>query len=295
MATYKEISVIRRVRIGYCLAIVAVAAMGMISFILQNRAIVAQGEVNALVDLVSEQQTLAQRLVLLTNLAHHEQAPIKRAVSFNTLREDLAAFETGHARLGTTLRSFDETQGTEIAQYFFDPPYDVNFFGRTLADQVQRFLRYHSAGHDAANVQPVSQMQSVATHAGLSVLRSAMIEHSEKKLAETSNLYRLVLSALLVLLAFEGAFIFAPLTRSIKSRTDQLKQARDRMSHLANHDQLTGLHNRTAMAFQFPKIIEHHASASSGFALVHLDLDDFKAVNDTYGHAAGDALLVDVG
>ncbi len=52
-------------------------------------------------------------------------------------------------------------------------------------------------------------------------------------------------------------------------------------------DTLTGLKNRRAM----DHILEHLISAKSSFALMHLDLDFFKSVNDTLGHAAGDYVL----
>lgn len=52
-------------------------------------------------------------------------------------------------------------------------------------------------------------------------------------------------------------------------------------------DTLTGLKNRRAM----DHILEHLISANSAFALMHLDLDFFKSVNDEFGHAAGDHVL----
>jgi diguanylate cyclase (GGDEF)-like protein len=52
-------------------------------------------------------------------------------------------------------------------------------------------------------------------------------------------------------------------------------------------DTLTGLRNRRAM----DAILKRYAECSDSFALMHLDLDFFKAVNDTLGHAAGDAVL----
>ena len=52
-------------------------------------------------------------------------------------------------------------------------------------------------------------------------------------------------------------------------------------------DTLTGLHNRRALEPVLTRLIE----AGEDFALVHLDLDHFKAVNDTFGHAAGDHVL----
>jgi diguanylate cyclase (GGDEF)-like protein/PAS domain S-box-containing protein len=64
-----------------------------------------------------------------------------------------------------------------------------------------------------------------------------------------------------------------------------------RMLHLARHDPLTGLANRAFFAERLGQEIERVRAGGGGFALLCLDLDRFKAVNDTYGHAAGDLVL----
>lgn len=67
-----------------------------------------------------------------------------------------------------------------------------------------------------------------------------------------------------------------------------------RLDFLARHDALTGLLNRQGLGEQFPLARERAASAREFVALVLIDLDHFKLVNDTLGHEAGDRLLVDV-
>lgn len=65
----------------------------------------------------------------------------------------------------------------------------------------------------------------------------------------------------------------------------------ERISDLANHDELTGVHSRRAfmsMARQLFSVVERQHKP---FAVLMLDVDHFKQVNDTYGHAAGDEIL----
>ncbi|MDX6244588.1 MAG: hypothetical protein QOE76_2311 [Frankiales bacterium] len=70
----------------------------------------------------------------------------------------------------------------------------------------------------------------------------------------------------------------------------QLRELEQRLKHLAFHDPLTGLGNRML----FAQHVETAIAQSSRCAVLFIDLDDFKTVNDTLGHAAGDQLLVAV-
>ena len=72
------------------------------------------------------------------------------------------------------------------------------------------------------------------------------------------------------------------------------KRAAERIAHMAHHDPLTGLPNRAAFAAQFATVLDRSAAAGSGFAIVCIDLDRFKEVNDLFGHSAGDLVLREV-
>jgi diguanylate cyclase (GGDEF)-like protein len=67
--------------------------------------------------------------------------------------------------------------------------------------------------------------------------------------------------------------------------------AEQESGHRAHHDDLTGLANRANLTRQMDERLTRTARAPGTFALFYLDLDGFKTVNDTYGHAAGDRVL----
>lgn len=71
-------------------------------------------------------------------------------------------------------------------------------------------------------------------------------------------------------------------------------QAEASMLHLAKHDPLTGLPNRSHFNDSVDDILVEHQSKGHGIALLFVDLDHFKQINDTMGHPAGDALICNI-
>jgi signal peptidase I len=71
----------------------------------------------------------------------------------------------------------------------------------------------------------------------------------------------------------------------------ELREIHDEMEHQATHDSLTGLPNRASFVAQLARALDHAPDPSRRHAVLFLDLDGFKPVNDTLGHEAGDRLL----
>ncbi|BBE50431.1 putative signaling protein [Ferriphaselus amnicola] len=85
----------------------------------------------------------------------------------------------------------------------------------------------------------------------------------------------------------DGMVVFQCAFRDITSQ----KQAQCRIEFLANHDHLTGLPNRRLLRDRMERAIGNAVRHGSGVALLFLDLDHFKVINDTLGHEVGDMLL----
>ena len=79
-----------------------------------------------------------------------------------------------------------------------------------------------------------------------------------------------------------------------RANAEALAGAQQRAEALARHDALTGLPNRRLFASELDAAVKKSTASGSSFAVMLIDLDRFKPVNDLYGHAAGDLVLCEI-
>jgi diguanylate cyclase (GGDEF)-like protein len=101
---------------------------------------------------------------------------------------------------------------------------------------------------------------------------------------------------LLTPLVFLAGLLLAAMLASVtRGHRRQLTMERSQAVHASLHDTLTGLPNRTLLADRFGQALRANARAGTTSALLLIDLDRFKEINDTFGHHYGDELLTQVG
>jgi len=93
----------------------------------------------------------------------------------------------------------------------------------------------------------------------------------------------------------ERAALAQEIRDRIANRTDALERKIGSLQVQAARDGLTGLNNRRALDLDLPKMIETSKAAGTDACLLMIDVDHFKPLNDTLGHAAGDQLLREIG
>ena len=81
---------------------------------------------------------------------------------------------------------------------------------------------------------------------------------------------------------------------AIFSDISERKEAEEKIYHLAHHDSLTGLANRMSLSLELQSAVRQAAQNRHRLALMFIDLDRFKEINDVHGHDVGDKLLVEV-
>jgi diguanylate cyclase (GGDEF)-like protein len=86
---------------------------------------------------------------------------------------------------------------------------------------------------------------------------------------------------------------FNEMLSEIEQRDEDLLDRQNQLHHMANFDSLTGLPNRVLFSDRLEQALRHAARTGEKLAVLFIDLDDFKMVNDAYGHRTGDQLLLE--
>lgn len=109
-----------------------------------------------------------------------------------------------------------------------------------------------------------------------------------------------ILAAIAVLLATAALVLTIKLRRALGEKkqlqryVSKLRGAERSLKKHAFFDPLTGLANRLLLVDRFQLAMQHASRSRRQFAVLMVDLNKFKAINDTYGHAAGDTVLITV-
>lgn len=111
------------------------------------------------------------------------------------------------------------------------------------------------------------------------------------KVLSLSALLTLLITLTSLLLSNSIARRFKNFQKKINSDFNQLADTKNKMQHMAQHDSLTGLPNRNLLIEKIDEGLAYAQEKQTELAVMFVDLDDFKKINDLYGHSSGDKLL----
>lgn len=235
---------------------------------------------------------LSQQITLLTRETVNAIGSSERTQSETLLREALGEFHTNHLVLshehglpGT------QTQHSDALRDIYEGENSLNAYIAWFEGEIEQLLAASLV--DTATASRLDALSRFARTTLLTRLNDVVDQHESESHARvrTILLADIAIFALtMTLLICEALFIFRPMARDVAERTQLLQTTRDQLDHQANHDELTGLPNRRFLR----SVANEQFRAGKPQAVMQIDLDGFKQVNDVLGHAAGDALLREV-
>jgi diguanylate cyclase (GGDEF)-like protein/PAS domain S-box-containing protein len=181
--------------------------------------------------------------------------------------------------------------------------YDLSPLGIALSDSEGRFLQTNHAmevitGYSREELAglnwwdwTVDNGNEEQRHRIERLMLSGRFGPLEKELARKDGTRIPVQITGIMVTASDGARLTWSMIEDIADR----KRAEQRISFLAYHDPLTGLDNRLGLRMRLAEVLASASASHTRVAVMMLDLDRFKAINDTLGHDAGDRVIAEFG
>lgn len=181
--------------------------------------------------------------------------------------------------VGDTVYMLVEVGAVDLSQSLVDLPYSAGtlcFIGAML----------HPSMPKVTEPAPVERSRSTLTTARLVIVAVALAIPAVVTVTrgDTSTEDSVVLGTIVLFLT---AAAVGRLIRALRAHA----RSEGRLVHQAYHDPLTGLPNRAQLREHLVEALHQTGDAASGTALLFLDIDRFKLVNDSHGHSRGDELL----
>ncbi len=272
----------RRLTLGYMAALGLIALLTVASYFTLNRVLVEHEGSAEIVNISGRQRMLSQRIASLA-AQYRLGSPTAKADLLATVSQ----FESAHHKLlaETTTAAQPGRSAAVFRDMYFagDTPLDGE-----VASYISLARQVAAQKPEATDTsQALDQLFREARLPLLKRLDDVVRRHqqdSEQQLNRLELLQAITLTVVLFTLAIEALTIFRPMVRRVARYASELL-------HLATMDGLTGTLNRTSFLEHAAAALAQSQRRAQPAAVLMLDADHFKAVNDTHGHDGGDAAL----
>jgi len=287
----------RALTFRYLLALSLIAALAVGGFLILQTTIRTHEASSSIITMTGRQSTLVQEVVATARHLVESSDPAARGADRATLFEAAHAIERAHRRLTDPSSPLGEpvTTSAAVRALYFDPPIELDRKIRGFLQEAFQLARTRDADLRAGH-PTLRRLQSA--EGGLLISLGALVDQLEAdaraSVRRSRTLETGLLLSTLLMLGLEALFIFRPIVRRIWREGAKLIDSREKLFELAHYDPLTRLPNRTLFQLRLEMALAQARRDGSLTAVLQLDLDHFKDINDTFGHAAGDHLLKEV-
>ena len=274
----------RSTTVIYLVALCIIAAISLTSHFLTNRVVSKQENTALLVNTAGRQRMLSQRITRIAEeVADGSTDPAtgRNALRMLADRMDMAQHQLAY---GDVAHGFLPATSPRLRAIYFGPPL-------RLENQVNTFLahtRAFAAKPTVTLADPdLRAMVTAASAPLLNGLDTAVSEYqaeSEHDVRHLGHVMTTLTGIMLIVLVLEALLIYRPLFNRLSSAIAMLVKA-------STTDFLTGAMNRRAFLSSMERELAQSDRMQQPLCLMMADIDHFKKINDTYGHATGDLVI----
>ena len=268
------------------IALLVATSLVVIDFIVSEESLMVE-----ISNIGSRQRMLSERIVHLTlEYAVEEDVEIRNRIS-NSIKSELDLFDATHKYLikgrlpGGRMVGFEDN----IDNMFFGGPVYLDEKVRLFIYNTREALAHEWSAEFAQGYYTRQLRKSTirGLDRNLQHLAALYAANSHERILILRLTVAILLGGIILVLFSAGAFVFSPLFEKIYTQEEELKK-------LAYIDPLTNCQNRRSFLANAEIEFERCRRYSHLYSILFLDIDFFKKVNDRYGHAAGDSLLVEI-
>jgi diguanylate cyclase (GGDEF)-like protein len=273
----------------YLFALFVTALLFLVISVTLEYAIDTQMNSAAMINISGRQRMLTKEIVLKGLLAVADSDAIAQQNARQQMLSAAAELQKNHQQLVLS-------PIPQVRDVYFGTSTALDYQARLYYEQVVDFainpLPTAAKRQEYVSLILIPQAEQLLT--SMDEVTYRFQRESEKKLAEQQSVVRVSLLSVLVLLVFQGLYIFRPMIRTIEQEKAELLCANKELDLQASTDGLTGVANRRYLNEFVARELARSIRENTMLSVIMVDLDFFKSFNDNYGHLAGDECLKQV-
>jgi len=268
---------------AYILALSAIALLSISAHVVLGLVVEDQETTGTVINLSAQQRTLSQSIALHAERYRLAGEEVERQALGDSVEElrrvHALLLEGGHDNL------LPDEMPAEIHAIYFDPAHRLSERLLSLADAGALLAAPVSSSADqSAGLATIRGLTDGSLRRDLSRVVTIYEEASYERIELLETLQGGVLAIIIGTLLAEALLIFRPLVRRVHTYASQLFR-------LAMTDTMTGTSNRRAFMELSQREISRAGRHGHALSVLMMDIDKFKSINDTFGHAVGDEAI----